>query len=310
MAIGIYSRKESSVSLNMTLVIEEVEKAYIGLRNGNVEMPARLFLNRGGKGDLLLGPAYVRNSGYFGAKVSSYTASNETISKLNGVYVLFNEEDGTIAGIFDSGPITAARTGAKSAVAAKYLARKDSEVLGIFGMGVQAKSHIEAMKIVLPMKKVLCWSRSPEKHQDLVEWAKNEMNIDIEVTTIERIAKESDILVDATYSMQPLVTDALIPTGTLVIGLFHSPKSVQFEAATVNRGKSYVDFSQSKDCGTIAQAKTSEELEQLVELKDIIGHDEYRVTLDSSIYFQSGGTSVEDLAAAIAVEKALNNQQS
>ncbi len=305
MAIGIFSRKDSNISLNMAQVIEEVEKAYIGLRDGKVEMPARLFLNRGEKGDLLLGPAYVRGSGYFGAKVSSYTATNETISKLNGVYVLFNEEDGTIAGIFDSGPITAARTGAKSAVAAKYLARKNSAVLGIFGMGVQARSHIEAMKLVLPIKKVLCWSRSPEKHADLVEWAKDEMKIDIEVTTIERIAKESDILVDATYSMEPLAADQLISNGTLVIGLFHSSKSMQFESATVNRGKAYVDFSQSKDCGSIAQAKSPDELAKLVELKDIIGHEEYRITADTLVYFQSGGTSVEDLAAAITVANEL-----
>jgi ornithine cyclodeaminase/alanine dehydrogenase-like protein (mu-crystallin family) len=171
-------------------------------------------------------------------------------------------------------------------------------------MGVQARSHIEAMKLVLPIKKVLCWSRTPEKHQDLVDLAKSEFGLEVEATTIERVAQEADILVDATYSMQPLISDSLIRNGTLVIGLFHSGKSVQFEAATVNRGKAYLDFNQSKDCGTIVQAKTPEELEKMVELKDIIGHEEYRVTPETLVYFQSGGTSIEDLAAAISLAEA------
>jgi len=303
MAVAVYNKSEGAVSLKMSVVLKEVEDAYIALRDGKAVMPARLFLDRGEFGDLLLGPAYIKGSGYFGGKVSSYSAKNENMSKLHGVYVLFNEVDGTIAGIYDSEPITAFRTGAKSAVAAKYLARKDSSVLGILGMGVQARSHIEAMKLVLPITRVLCWSRSPEKHQELIDWAKNEMGIEIEVMSPEEIAKEADILVDATYSMQPLVPDSAIRNGTLVIGLFHSGKSVQFDAVTVNRGAAYLDFRQSAEIGALANAKTPEELEKMIELKDIIGHEEYRVTQETLVYFQSGGTSIEDLAAAIAIAK-------
>lgn len=305
MAISIYTKSGREVNLNMTHVLEEVENAYIALREGKAIMPARLFLDRGERGDLLLGPALIKDSGYFGGKVSSFTATNPSGSKLHGVYILFNEVDGEIVGIYDSEPITAYRTGAKSAVAAKYLARKNSAVLGIFGMGVQAKSHIEAMKLVLPIKTVLAWSRTPKNHADLIEWAKNEMQLEVEVTSVERVAQESDILVDATYSMQPLVSADKIRKGTLVIGLFHSGKSVQFDAETVNRGSACIDFSQSRDCGTITQAKTPEELEKLVELKDIIGHEEFRITPESSVYFQSGGTSIEDLAAAISLAKEL-----
>lgn len=303
MALSVYEKKVIMSDLDMAAIIDEVELAYIALREGKAEMPPRLFLDRGDIGDLLLGPAYIKDSGYFGAKVSSYTSTNETTSKLNGVYILFNEKDGTIAGIYDSEPITAYRTGAKSAVAAKYLARKESKVLGILGMGVQARSHIEAMKLVLPIEKVICWSRSPEKHQDLIDWTRNVMHLEIEVTEPEEIAANSDILLDATYSMTPLISDAMIRNGTLVIGLFHSAKSVQFEAATVNRGYAYIDFSQSKDCGTISQAMSKDKLTTLIELKDIIGREEFRITPDTLVYFQSGGTSIEDLAAAISIAK-------
>jgi len=304
MTIGKYIKKDIKSNIKMRTVIEEVEKGYIALQDGLVNMPARFFLDRDEKGDMLLGPTYIKGSGYFGVKTSTFSPQNENQSKLHGVYVLFNEKDGSIAKIYDSNPITAIRTGAKSAIAIKYLARKDSKVLGIFGMGVQAKSHIEAIIEIMPIEKVLCWSRNPKKHKDLIEFVEKEMHLEIEVCSLIDIANKSDILVDATFSTSPLVKVDDIPLGTLVIGLFHSQTAIQFDAKTVNRGNAYIDFKQNAGCGSIANAKSLKDADKLIELKDIIGKEDYRVTKDTSVYFQSGGTSLEDLAAAIAFSKA------
>jgi ornithine cyclodeaminase/alanine dehydrogenase-like protein (mu-crystallin family) len=295
-------------NLNMESIINEVENAYIRLSEGSVVMPDRAFMPTHSGGDLLLGPSYIKSSGYYGVKLSSYSPNNVEQPKVNGTYTLFNEIDGTIAAIMDAGPLTAARTGAKSAVAVKYLAPQNANTLGIFGMGAQAKTQITAINTINPLKKVLLWSREPSKHNDLLKYVTEVLNIDAEVTDPIYIAQHSDILIDATYTTQPLVSNQNIKENCLVIGINHSPSAVEFDESTLGRAEVYVDYLQNTHSGTIQNAiengKTT--IDEITELKDIVNRPKKELntsTFKNIIYFQSGGTSIEDLAAAIAVYK-------
>jgi ornithine cyclodeaminase/alanine dehydrogenase-like protein (mu-crystallin family) len=76
------------------------------------------------------------------------------------------------------------------------------------------------------------------------------------------------------------------------------------------KGKIFVDYCQNKDAGTLQNAikKGVVKENEIIELKDIIGEEKYRVTKDSNVYFHSGGVSLEDLAAAISIYKTVSKQ--
>lgn len=296
------STNEAFNKVSMGNLINEVEKAYIALRDNRVVMPNRQFIPTIEGGFLIIGSAYIKESRYYGVRLSSYITVGGNLQGASSEYTLFNEKDGTIAARIGFDKLVDLRTGAKTGVAVKYLARKDSQVLGVLGMGKQARTQIQAIKEVMSIKKVLLWSRSPEKHSDLVEYVKSELRLECEICEPKVIANDCDILIDATYTSTPLVDVSDIRKGTLVIGINHDTNCVEFSADTLNLGKIYVDWAQNIDSGTLQNVLKNGEVEasEIGELKDIIGKDEFRVTRDTNVYFHSGGVSIEDFAAAIS----------
>lgn len=294
--------------LNIETVVETVENAYIALRNNQVELPNRQFMPTNNGGDLLLGGSYIKNSGYFGAKLSAYNPENIKENKpvLHDIYTLFNDNDGSIACIIEAEKLTAIRTGAKTAVVCKYLARKNSKTLGILGMGNIALPHLQAIIKSTNTKNVIAWSRDLQKHKEFIDYASKIKSINFKTSSIEDIVKNSDILINLTSTPTPLFNSSLIKPGTLVIGINHSPKVQEYDTKLFKRvNKVFVDFIQNTDSGTIQNAINSGYLnsKDIIEMKNFVGTEKFRISKDEIYYFQSGGTSIEDLAGAIALYK-------
>lgn len=299
------SKKEIEDNCNIQSIIEKIEIAYKDLATGKATELQRQFIPTTNEGDLLIGPAKLVGEGYFGVKLSSYTPQNseKNLPLLDGIIALFSLENGKIVAILESTSITKIRTGAKSAVAAKYLANPNSKVLGILGMGNQAESHIQSLCTVFPIEKILLWSRNPKKHHELRQYIEKNINIKYEIVKEpNQVAKEADILISATWSKKPLIETSKINPGTLVIGLYHSPDAIEFKSDLLAKSKVFIDTEGAIHSGTIQNALKKEVIKknEITLLTDLINKNQ-PVEEAEFIYFQSSGASIEDIAASITI---------
>ena len=142
--------------LRMEELIPAMAGALRDLSAGKVEQPMRLVLPVSEhKGFFAVMPAY---GGALGAKLVTFYPNNKGVHTHHAMILLFRPETGEPLVTMDGRLITEMRTAAVSAVATDALARADASVLAILGSGVQARSHLEALRIVRKFREVRVWS--------------------------------------------------------------------------------------------------------------------------------------------------------
>ena len=143
--------------LRMEDLIPAMERALSDLSAGQVVQPVRLMLPVAEhKGFFATMPACAREA--LGAKLVTFYPENEGIPTHHALILLFRPETGEPLVTMDGRLITEMRTAAVSAVATQRLARTDASVLAILGSGVQAGSHLEALRLVREFREVRVWS--------------------------------------------------------------------------------------------------------------------------------------------------------
>jgi alanine dehydrogenase len=139
---------------------------------------------------------------------------SEPGNRYNGSVLLFSTETGQLLCIFNDGVVQKTRVGGSSGVAAKYLARKNSKVMGLLGTGWQAEAHLEAMCSVRQLDLVKVYSPSPDNRRRFVEQYRAKLNVSIEaVDSAEEAADGVNILVSATNSMTPTIRPEWVKPG-------------------------------------------------------------------------------------------------
>lgn len=141
-----------AINLSMTEIIACVEEAFRQKGRGDVEMPPKPGIHPVPDAFIHAMPAYIRKIRAAGVKWISGFPDNPRrgLPYISGVVILNDPDTGFPIAIMDAAWITAKRTGAATAVAAKYLARRDSRKLGILGCGAQGRTNLEALEEVLP----------------------------------------------------------------------------------------------------------------------------------------------------------------
>src|SRR5919205_4626518 len=143
--------------LHVQEVIPQMERALADFSSGKVVQPTRVMLPVAEhQGFLGLMPAYTGAS--LGVKLVAFYPQNQGIPTHHATILLFKPETGEPIVNMDGRLITEVRTAAVSAVATKYLAREDASVLALLGSGVQAQSHLEALRLVRTFEDVRVWS--------------------------------------------------------------------------------------------------------------------------------------------------------
>ena len=145
------------VGLSMAAVVECVEAGFREKGHGRTEMPPKPGIHPGdGDNFIHAMPAYLPGLRSAGVKwVSGYPGNSERgLPYIAGLLILNDVDTGLPLSVMDCTWITAMRTGAATAVAARRLARPESSVLGVLGCGVQGRSNLEALKVVLPIAQV------------------------------------------------------------------------------------------------------------------------------------------------------------
>ena len=151
--LRLINQGEVEQTLSMTEVLKLVEQAFLERGNGRAQMPPKsyVFFPRH-NGDLRVMPAYLETLDEPGVKLVSVHPDNPTkygLPTVLATILLFDPETGTPVCIMDGTFVTVMRTAAASGVAVKYLARKDSRVLGVVGAGGQSLRQVEAIREVL-----------------------------------------------------------------------------------------------------------------------------------------------------------------
>ncbi len=181
----------ANVGITMAEIIEAVEKGFVEMGNGRVEMPPKPGIHPGEGDDNYIHamPAFIPGMQSAGMKwVSGYPGNQKKGMPYNmGILMLNDPETGMVKSIMDCSWITTMRTGAASAVSAKYLARPESSTIGILACGVQGHSNLEAMNVLFPLKKVMAFDPNQKQAENLAEFAKG-LGLEVEIVDDPRKA--------------------------------------------------------------------------------------------------------------------------
>ncbi len=186
------------VALDIKTIIQLLENAFRDKGSGQVEMPPKVGIHPQPDSFIHAMPAYLPSHHSVGIKwVSGYPQNpSKGLPYITGLLILNEEESGIPYAIMDCTWIPAYRTGAATAVAAKYLARPDSEVVGILACGVQGRTNLEALMTQFPIKRVYAYDIVPEAQEKYIAEMKRKFNIEIiGVNTPREAVIQSDIVI-------------------------------------------------------------------------------------------------------------------
>ena len=191
--------------LRMDELIPAMANALADLSRGKVVQPMRVMMPVGDHGGFLgLMPAY---GGALGAKLVTFYPSNEGVPTHHALVLLFRPETGEPLVTMDGRLITEMRTAAVSAVATKLLARPEASVLAILGSGVQARSHLEALRLVRAFREIRVWS--PRNARAFAR----QLGVHAADSAAEAV-RGADVVVVATTSRVPVLFGQWLSPGT------------------------------------------------------------------------------------------------
>ena len=181
----LYLSRQQIESLEVTMqeVIDSLEKMFVEMGNGRVEMPPKPGIHPRPDAFIHAMPAYIPSMNAVGMKwVSGYPENWRLgFNYINGLLILNEVNTGIPTAVMDCTWITAVRTGAATALSAKYLARKESSTVGIIACGVQGRSNLEALACIFPLQKVKAYDLVPEVANNFADEMEKRLEIEIEV---------------------------------------------------------------------------------------------------------------------------------
>jgi ornithine cyclodeaminase len=285
-----------------------------GMYKSGVDAVTRLVLNETLPGqkqnDWLILPAwqYGRN---FGVKLVSVFPGNAArgLASILGIYALFDGATGMPLAVIDGAALTLRKTAANSALAARYLARKDVRRMAMLGAGALAPHLVMAHCSVRPsIEHLTIWNRSRDKAAAMAEWLAGEpatRHLTIAIAdTAEAAIREADIVSAATMSKQPVVFGDWLRPGTHLdlVGAFR-PDMREADDRALARSRIFCDarFTAAAECGDLCDPLAR----GIIDDKDITdlfqlarGERPARRSADEITVFKSGGGGHEDLATA------------
>jgi ornithine cyclodeaminase/alanine dehydrogenase-like protein (mu-crystallin family) len=318
MSVVILTAAEVTALLPMPVCIEAMAEALSSLSRGLAHQPLRLvFRPPAAAGIMAFMPAY-QGGGQpvFGLKAIGIFPGNASrqMDTHQGAVALFDGDTGELRALMNGAAITAIRTAAVSALATRLLSREDAGDLALVGSGTQARTHLEALACVRPLRRVRVASADPERARRFAKEMSGGGRIAVEaVASVEDAVRGADLVVLVTDSAEPVVKREWISAGAHVNAVGASlPDRREVDSATMAASRLFVDRRESTTTeagdyliplaeGAIRPDHIRGELGEV-----LTGARPGRASPDEITLFKSLGLAVEDLAAAAAVcERAL-----
>jgi alanine dehydrogenase len=312
----LLSRGDVAALLSLDECIPAVEEAFRLHAEGKSLPPGVLGVHARDGGFHIKAAGLELSRAYFAAKVNANFFRNPERSGLpaiQGVIVLYDGENGRPLAVMDSTEVTTLRTGAATAVAAKYLARRDSKVATVCGCGNQGRVQLRALARVLPIERAYAYDRNESRARAFAEELSNELRMEVTpASDLTDAVRQSDVCVTCTPSKKFFLNREDVSAGTFVAGvgadnedkqeldprLFAANKivvDILDQCATIG------DLHHAIEAGVVTRADAHAELGEIV-----TGKKAGRTSPEEITIFDSTGTALQDVAAAaIVYEKAV-----
>jgi len=301
----ILSGAQVAALVGVADLIEPIAAAMVEVSRGNVEMPLRSMVRLPGQNHMGVMAGHLGQPAGHGVKVLSLYPDNPKFgrSSHSGLFLLFDGETGLPVLCMDAAVLTAIRTAASTAVASRVLARPDSAVLAILGLGEQAHSHVDAMRAVHPIKRIVAWGRDRAK---LDAFARDN-GVETAASAAEAV-EDADIIVTATPAREPFLSLSMLKPGQHVNAVGASVAFMQELAADIVPATRFVtDYRPSLEpqAAEVIAARREGLIaaeHDIPEIGEIIaGAKPGRRSASDITVYRSLGISAQDLAAAHAI---------
>lgn len=248
---------------------------------------------------------------YAVAKINANMPGNPARRRLpaiQGVVVLFDATTGTPLAVIDSARLTAIRTAAASAVAAKYLALANASTLAIVGCGIQARAHVDALLCVRPVQRLRAYDLDPNAAEAFCAEMRSAHGLNcVTASSVTGTTLNSAIVITSTPSRRPILQPGDVSPGTFVAAVGADNEDKHEVAVPLLRSSvivvddieqcvKYGDLHHAIAAGTVARSDVRATLDQIVSARV-----EGRISDDEIIIFDSTGVAIEDAAAAAIV---------
>jgi len=314
----VLTRRDVAALLTIDDCTSAVERAFKLYGEGQTQPPGVLGVHAEHGGFHIKAGILNLDRPYFAAKVNANFPQNSRrfgLPLIQGVIVLCDAENGYPLAVMDSIEITIQRTGAATAVAARYLARPESETLTICGCGNQGRVSLRALHNLFPFKEVFAFDLDHCQAEKFAGDLSGETTAKVTPTSeLEQAVRKSDVIVTCTPAKQFFLKDAWVRAGSFIaaVGADNEDKQ-ELEPALLRRSKVVADL--------LEQAASIGELHHAIDLGLMTRDDVYselgeivargkpgRSSPDEIIIFDSTGMALQDVIAAAAVyEKAVSS---
>jgi alanine dehydrogenase len=299
--------------------IAAVEDAFLGHARGAGAPPGILGMHVEQGSFHVKAATISANREYFAAKVNANFPGNASrgLPTIQGAVLLFDASDGVLLSVMDSIAITALRTAAATAVAARHLARPSCEALLVCGCGAQARAHVRALLHVRWPARIQLYDVDAGKAESLAAAMRGELSVDIApVKDLREAVGSSDLIVTCTTARRYFIAKDMVRPGTFIaaVGADHEEKQ-EIDPRLLAAAKVVTDLTeQARRIGELHHAIDAGLMDAAhvhAQLHEVVASERPgREHPDEIVVFDSTGTGLQDVAAAIATYHAAARESS
>ncbi|AXV37744.1 MAG: alanine dehydrogenase [Methanobacteriaceae archaeon] len=313
----VLKQSEIKKMAKMDEIIESVETGYLEHARRRVQMPAKKYLYyRKHNGDLRIMPCYLRNMDQSGVKnvnVHPDNPQNHGLPTVMGLIELVEPKTGFPVALMDGTWITNMRTGAAGGIATKYLARDNSETIGLVGAGKQAETQIMALNEVMDIKNAKVFCRTCASRTRFAKMISEKFGFPVKaVDSAKEAVTNVDVVVTSTPVKVPVIKSKWIREGTHINAMgADAPEKQELETSLTLRSKVVIDcWEQASHSGEINIPVSTGQIKRediQARIGDVIaGKSPGRQSDEEITIFDSTGLAVQDITTAWMIyEKAL-----
>jgi ornithine cyclodeaminase len=306
-------------------LIREIETGFVLYSEGRVTVPPVGFLNfTDPPGDVHIKYGFVSGDEYYVLKMASgfYNNAELGLPVSDGLILVFAQKTGQLKRVLlDKCWLTDMRTAAAGAVAAKHLAAKKIQHIGIVGTGVQARMQLEMLRGVVDCRSCLIWGRDPAKVQTMIEDLQAKENIrqwGLEIfaaKSLDELASNCNLIVTTTPARSPLIRADQVKKGTHITAMGsddHGKQELDAEVLALADLVVADSISQCVDHGECLAAVQGKQIEEgsILELGDVIKNPANGRSSDDQITVADlTGVAIQDIQIAKMVDRAYRNNQ-
>ena len=315
----LLTRKDVAELLSLEECINAVEEAFTLYAQGHMQPPKILGLHNQKGGFHIKAGLLEKGASFFAAKMNANFPGNLKeygLPTIQGVLIASDGENGQLLALMDSIEITILRTGAATAVAAKYLSLADAKTATICGCGNQGAISLKALMKVRSLEKVFAYDMDYSRAEKFAQTLSSLLHVSVEaVNDLRAGTLKSEIVVTCTPSKHAFLHGKDILPGTFIaaVGADNEDKQ-ELAPELLSENKVVTDLTdQCKSIGELHHALATGLMSEgnvYAELGEIIaGKKPGRTAPNEIIVFDSTGTALQDVAtAAIVYERALQRK--